>query len=421
LNDRNCHIPTHTAAPTLISFVRYVERIDTLEEYVDKTRFFRHVSLTCRLDKHTLGIVPRPQNANTWRPTKPYNEIPHLPPRADLETRVLLKACIGARAAIAELKQAAELIPDQGILINTLPLLEAQASSEIENVITTTDRLFEFREAEESADPATKEALRYGHALLEGFQLLRNRPLVTRTAEEICTLIKGREMRVRKVPGTALARRDEIVYTPPVGEELLRNLLANWERYMNEPSGVDPLIRMAVGHYQFEAIHPFTDGNGRTGRVLNSLFLISEGLLTLPILYLSRYIIGNKADYYHLLRSVTREEAWEDWTLFVLRGVEETARWTVDKIASVRKLHAATADYVREHSPKIYSHELISLIFERPYCRIQNVTARGIAGRQTASVYLKELVKIGILKEKAVGREKLFVNPKLMQLLTREV
>lgn len=356
-----------------------------------------------------------------WRANEPFNALPLLPPKVDLETRNLLKQCIPARAARAELKHAAELIPNQGVLINTLPLLEAQASSEIENIITTTDRLFQFREVDDAADAPTKEALRYSRALLEGFQTLRERPLTTRTAEKICSLIKGREMRVRKIPGTALAKQSgEIVYTPPVGEDLLRALLANWERFLHEATDIDPLIRMAVAHYQFEAIHPFTDGNGRTGRVLNSLFFISQDLLTLPILYLSRYIIQQKTDYYRLLRAVTRADAWEEWVMFMLKGVEETARWTVAKIAAIRKLQAHTVAHVRKATPKIYSHELVNLIFELPYCRIQNVTEREIAGRQTASVYLKELVKIGVLDEKPVGREKLFIHPKLMRLLTRE-
>jgi Fic family protein len=356
-----------------------------------------------------------------WRPQEPFNALPLLPPKVDLETHTLLKQCIPARAALAELKHAAELIPNQGVLINTLPLLEAQTSSEIENIITTTDRLFQFREVDDAADAATKEALRYSRALLEGFQTLRERPLTTRTAEKICSLIKGQEMRVRKIPGTALARQSgEIVYTPPVGEDLLRSLLANWERFLHEATEIDPLIRMAVAHYQFEAIHPFSDGNGRTGRVLNSLFFISQDLLTLPILYLSRYIIQNKADYYGLLRAVTKTNAWEDWIMFMLKGVEETARWTVKKIAAIRELQAHTAAHVRKALPKIYSHELVTLIFELPYCRIQNLTEREIAGRQTASVYLKELVRIGVLEEKAAGREKLFIHPKLMRLLTRE-
>jgi Fic family protein len=177
---------------------------------------------------------------------------------------------------------------------------------------------------------------------------------------------------------------------------------------------------MAVGHYQFEAIHPFTDGNGRTGRVLNSLFLISEGLLTLPILYLSRYIIREKYDYYRLLLEVTSHGAWEEWIVFMLRGIQETAHWTTKKIEAIRQLQAHTISYVRETAPKVYSFELMNLIFELPYCRIQNVTGRGVAVRQTASVYLKELVRIGVLEEKPVGREKLFIHPKLMRLLIRD-
>ena len=351
----------------------------------------------------------------------PFNALPPLPPTADLETRAILKACITARAALAELKQAAELIPNQAVLINTLPLLEAQASSEIENIVTTTDRLFQFREADGSADASTKEALRYSRALLDGYQSLKRRPLATRTAEEVCSWIKGKSMRVRKLPGTALVRADgKIVYTPPVGEALLRDLLANWERFLHEAPDIDPLIRMAVAHYQFEAIHPFADGNGRTGRVLNSLYFIEQGLLTLPILYLSRYIIKHKSEYYRLLGDVTRRGAWESWVLFMLKGVEETASWTVAKIEAIRRLQAHTAEHVRNAAPKVYSHELVNIVFELPYCRIQNLTARGVAGRQTASVYLKELVRIGVLKERAVGREKLFVHSNFLNLLARE-
>ncbi len=356
-----------------------------------------------------------------WRADQPFNDLPLLPPAGELETRTVLKRCITARAALAELKQAAELIPNQGVLINTLPLLEAQASSEIENIVTTTDRLFQFRDLDEKADPATKEALRHSHAVMEGFRSLTTRPLSTGTAEEVCSHIKGTEMRVRKIPGTALARMTgEIVYTPPVGEDLLRSLLANWERFLHEATEVDPLVRMAVGHYQFEAIHPFTDGNGRTGRVLNSLFFISEGLLSLPILYLSRYIIQHKADYYGLLREVTRSETWEAWVLFILRGVEETAHWTVGKIAAIRQLQAQTVEYARKAAPKIYSHELVNLIFEKPYCRISDVSNAGIAGRQAASRYLKQLVEIGVLREQPFGKEKLFLHPKFLSLLTRE-
>jgi Fic family protein len=357
-----------------------------------------------------------------WKPDRSYNDLPLLPPAAELETRAVLKQCISARAALAELKQAAELIPNQSLLVNTLPLLEARASSEIENIVTTADRLFQHARSEEQADAATKEALRYSRALFEGFTALKEYPLSTRTAEQICSRVKGIDMTVRRVPGTALGRQGsgEIIYTPPEGEPLLRDLLANWERFLHYETTLDPLIRMAVGHYQFEAIHPFTDGNGRTGRILNSLFLVQEGLLTLPILYLSRYIIKNRNDYYRLLLGVTREEAWEAWILFMLQGVEETAIWTNARISAIRRLSEHTADYMRQRVLKIYSLDLVHLIFELPYCRIANLIESGIAKRQTASQYLKQLVEIGVLEERTVGKEKLFLHPKLLKLLTQE-
>ena len=357
-----------------------------------------------------------------WQPDKPYLDLPTLPPQVDIETKAILKQCITARAALAELKQAAELIPNQAVLINTLPLLEAGASSEIENIVTTTDKLFQFLRNEDQADPATKEALRCSSALFEGFKALDQHPLNTRTIEDICTQIKGIQMNVRRTPGTALAndKTGEVIYTPPVGEDVLRTMLANWERFLHNAVEIDPLIRMAVTHYQFEAIHPFTDGNGRTGRIVNSLFLIQEGLLTLPILYLSRYIIQNKADYYRLLLQVTREQDWEAWIIYVLKGVEETATWTTAKIAAIRALSEHTVEYVKNKLPKVYSHELVSLIFELPYCRISSLAEAGIAKRQAASQYLKQLVKIGVLIEAPVTKEKLFIHPKLMQLLSKD-
>ena len=357
-----------------------------------------------------------------WHPDRPYNDLPRLPPAPDLEPRAVLKQCVTARAALAELKQAAELIPNPAMLINTLPVLEARASSEIENIVTTADKLFRHLRADSGADPATREALRYRRALLEGVKALKSRPLTTRTAESICTQIKGVQMSVRKVPGTALANdaTGEVIYTPPEGEARIRDLLANWERFLHDESAIDPLVRMAVAHYQFEAIHPFTDGNGRTGRVLNSLFLVEQGLLPLPILYLSRYIVANRTDYYRLLLAVTRDGAWEPWLLYILRAVEDTATWTTRKIGAIRRLASDTADYVRHKLPKIYSRELVDVVFEQPYCRIANLVDAKIAGRQAASRYLKALVSIGVLREQAFGKEKLFTHPKLMSLLTRD-
>ena len=356
-------------------------------------------------------------------PSRPYNTLPLLPPKADIETRAILKACIGARAAVAALRQAGTLIPNQGVLINTIPILEAQASSEIENIVTTTDALFRYAQIDpENADAATKEALRYRTALRQGVESLKAKPLSTSTAVAVCTTIQGRDMEIRRVPGTTLTNpaRNAVIYTPPVGEALLREKLANWERFIHEQAEADPLIRMAVAHYQFEAMHPFVDGNGRTGRVLNQLMLVEQGLLDLPVLYLSRYIIGNKADYYRLLLAVTRDAAWEKWILYMLAGVRETATWTVEKIQAIHHLMGHTAEYVRSRATKIYSRELVDLVFVQPYCRIQNVVEAGLGNRQTASVYLKTLADIGILKEVKAGREKLFIHPKFVALLTSE-
>lgn len=356
------------------------------------------------------------------RPDRPFNGLPSLPPAADIETRPILKLCIEARAALAELKMAGDLIPNQAVLVNTIPLLEAQASSEIENIVTTTDRLFRFadRAADAQADPATKEALRYRTALDEGFRRLADRPITTASAIRICRGIRGVDTDIRATPGTALANEatGEIVYTPPEGQSGLRDLLANWERYLHEHAETDPLIRMAVAHYQFEAIHPFTDGNGRTGRILNLLFLVETGLLKLPILYLSGYIIRRKADYYRLLLKVTTEQAREEWVLFMLQAMLETARWTADKILAIRGLLDRTAETVRREAPKIYSRELVEMLFMQPYCRIGNLIEAQIAQRQSASVYLKTLAEIGILEERKFGREKLFINPAFLKLLT---
>jgi Fic family protein len=352
----------------------------------------------------------------------PFNALPDLPPGREVETKAVLKKCITARAALAELKQSSELIPDARMLVNTLPLLEAQASSEIENIVTTTDSLFAYASlGQEHADPATKEALRYRTALREGVEYLRHRPLGTRLAEQLCTRIKGVEMTVRKVPGTALesSKTGKVIYTPPEGETLLRDKLANWERYLHQEETIDVLVRMAVAHYQFEAIHPFTDGNGRTGRLLNILFLVERELLSLPILYLSRYIIEHKDGYYANLLRVTTHQSWENWILYMLRGVEDTAVWTRDKIAAIRHLLEHTTQYVRQAAPDVHSRELIDVIFSQPYCRIVNLVEADIAKRQTASLYLKRLVNIGVLREIKAGREKLFIHPKLISVITK--
>ena len=357
-----------------------------------------------------------------WQPDQPYNDLPLLPPKSPIESIRVLKACVKARAALASLEQAAKRITNQAVLINTIPLLEAQGSTEIENIVTTTDKLFHYSNGKSGADPATKEALRYRTALNNGFLAIQERPLNVNTAIEICRTIKDSQLDIRKVPGTALAndRSGEIIYTPPEGEQCLHSLLSNWERYLHEESELDPLIRMAVAHYQFEAIHPFTDGNGRTGRILNVLFIIEQKLLSLPILYLSRFIIAQKNDYYRLLLAVTSNHQWEDWILFMLNAVEDTACWLVNKIDALTQLEKITIDHVKAKLPKIYTRELIDVLFEQPYCRISNLEEKGIAKRQAASSYLKALTNIGVLEERSHGREKLFIHTKYVTLLLGE-
>ncbi|EGD8586204.1 Fic family protein, partial [Shigella flexneri] len=293
-----------------------------------------------------------------WNAETPYNDLPILPPDLErIETRSVLKACISARAAIAELKTAGELIPDQGLLINILPMLEAKDSSRIENIVTTSDQLFQYADRADGADPATKEALRYRTALYDGYTHLEDYPLCTNTAVAICTKLRAVQTDIRKTPGTVLRdQNNNVVYTPPVGEDSIRELLANWERFIHGDDDLDPLVKMAIAHYQFECIHPFPDGNGRTGRILNILYLIQSELLSLPILYLSRFILERRDDYYTLLRRVTEEGDWESWILFMLEAVESTSRWTTDKISIVRALMAETTEYVREKLPKIYTH-----------------------------------------------------------------
>ncbi|MEE9269216.1 MAG: Fic family protein, partial [Candidatus Krumholzibacteria bacterium] len=303
------------------------------------------------------------------------------------------------------------------------PLREAKDSSAIENIVTTDDKLFHHAAMQEKdADPGTKETLRYRRALLEGYRNIRSRPLSTATAVKVCQTIRGVELNVRNTSGTALKNTvtDEIIYTPPKGEQLLFKILGNWETFLHEKTDIDPLIRMAVGHYQFEAIHPFTDGNGRTGRLLNILFLIGENLLDIPVLYLSRYIIENKDDYYRLLQEVTEKKHWEPWIVYMLMAVEKTAKWTTEKIRAIKDLMEHTSSYTSTAKPNVYTRELIELTFIQPYCRIVHVIDAGIAQRATASKYLKELSAIGVLKEITIGRDKVFIHPKFLNLLIRK-
>lgn len=355
-----------------------------------------------------------------YNPAAPYNDLPELPPPVELETKAILKACVRSRTAVAELKLAGRLIPDQSVLLNTIPLLEAKDSSEIENIVTTNDALFrEASHIEDVGDPSAKEALRYRSAIYAGVESLQARPLSVRTAIEVCSRIKGVDLNVRKTPGTTLrsSQTGEVIYTPPQGVDRLNVLLANWETFANTADDLDPLVRMAVLHYQFEAIHPFPDGNGRTGRILNILSLIQAGLLDIPTLYLSRHIVRSKAEYYSLLQGVTADGAWEPWIHYMLTAVEHTASWTNDRIRAIRDLLDHTTEYVRDAAPNVYSHELVQTIFALPYTRIGNLVERDVAKRVSASRYLKQLVEIGVLVEEKYGRDKVFVHRKYMELL----
>lgn len=353
---------------------------------------------------------------------KPYLDLPKLPP-PDVESKTVLRACVEARAALASVDMAGRLLPNSSVLINTIPLLEAQASSEIENIVTTNDELFKQARLDASdMAPATKEALRYRTALRAGFDALAERPLNMRTAIDVARMVTGIDLDVRKTPGTTLrnAGTGEVIYTPPDGETLLREMLANWESYVHADDGVEPLVKLAVQHYQFEAIHPFVDGNGRAGRILNVLYLVQKGLLRSPILYLSRYILRERATYYRLLQEVTRDKAWEAWVLWFVQGIRWTAEVTQRQIEDLRALQEHVDDELRTRAPDLRDPDLLRVIFTQPYCRIQDVVEAGVAKRQTASVYLQKLVAVGILEAQTVGRQKLFLNRRMLDLLTSD-
>jgi len=355
---------------------------------------------------------------------KPYNDLPLLPPSKNIETKAILKKAISAGRALAELKGLGATIPNQAILVNSIILQEAKASSEVENIITTHDALFRAFTAKTSQiDPATKEVLRYREALWVGFNDLQERSLLTTNLFiRIVQTIRGNQAGIRNTPGTKIlnAATGEVVFTPPEGVALIREKLKNLEEYIHEEDGVDPLIKLALIHHQFEAIHPFTDGNGRTGRILNILYLLFKGLLDLPVLYLSKYIIEQKSDYYHHLRSVTDDGEWEPWILYILEAVEQTSLHTRDKIIAIRDLMDETLQYVKEKLPsRVYSKDLIEIIFRQPYTKGQFLVDAGIAERKTAANYLKEIEKTGILKAQKLGKENLYLNVKLFELLSK--
>lgn len=357
---------------------------------------------------------------SAWAPETPYNDLPDLPDWDLLETKSVLKSTASARAAIAALNQAARSMPNPTVLINTIPLLEAQASSEIENVVTTTDRLFKFSSSTtNAADSATREALRYRRALYEGFVNLRQRAVLTpATAMEICSTIKMRTMSLRDGPGTYIGNpiTKRAIYTPPDSEPVIREKLDHWAQFVNSPSSVDPLVKMAAAHYQFEAIHPFEDGNGRTGRVLNVLSLVADDVLVLPILYLSRFIIMNKSEYYRRLLAVTADGDWDGWLIFMLEGMRQTADFTLDQIAAFRGLHEEFKEHLRALFNGVNA-DLLEVLFEQPYCRTQDVVGRCHVSRPTAANWLKTLVEAGHLQSLKEGKERLYINHQFLEML----
>ncbi len=316
------------------------------------------------------------------------------------------------------------LIPNQLIFLQLIGLQEAKLSSEIENVVTTHDKLYKAFDNKEAADPATKEVLRYKDALWLGFDWIETekRPLNTALFEKIGEALTKSKGCVRTMPGTKLVNSHrQAVYIPPEGETRLRDLLANLEQFIYSNDDLDPLVKLGIIHYQFEAIHPFYDGNGRTGRILNILYLIEMDLISLPILYLSGYVISHKSDYYRLLQKVTKEssdaKAWEEWSFFMLDAVIETAKKTQEKIRLIQSLIEKTEKLIHEKLPKIYSKSLINLLFSHPYCKIAFLEKAGIAKRQTASVYLKELGEAGVLVCQKKGRDKYFINQAFLDIL----
>ncbi len=361
---------------------------------------------------------------SNWHPEEPYNDLPGLPPDLSaVETPRVLKAVTEARVALARLDQAADLMPNPSVLINTIPLLEAQASSEIENIVTTTDSLFKASQITDGEpDPAVKETLRYRAALRSGFENMQSRALTVRTVIDVCSEIKGIDMDVRKLPGTRIANpaTGAIIYSPPEGADVIREKLGDWEQFIHaEGDGLDPIVRMAIAHYQFEAIHPFTDGNGRTGRVINILILHDAGLLRLPILYLSRYIIANKNDYYTLLNNVTAESAWEPWTMYMIEAVRQSAESTTAKILAIRDLQNDFQDRFQRVTHGMSNVNFLNVLFSQPYSRIGNVIEDCGVTRPTASSWLDALVDEGVLVKIQVGRERLFLNHEYLELLAR--
>lgn len=356
---------------------------------------------------------------------EPYNDLPGLPPKINLEDPALLKRAIKASRLLAELKGYCQTLPDPKLLINTVVLQESKDSSAIENIVTTQDELYRAVAAIDDGmdfSYATKEVLQYREALYKGMDLMEKRGLTTNSLVAIMQKLKHSTEEIRKGTGTRLANpaTKEIIYTPPEGESLIREKLAVLEKFIhNEKDDTDALIKMALIHYQFEAIHPFSDGNGRTGRILNVLYLVYRGLLNIPVLYLSSYIIQKKSNYYRLLRDVTENQNWNEWIAFMLDAVSETAALTLNKIASIHTLKKEMALQVKSILKTSYNSELVDLMFTYPYLKIKILERNKIGHRQTASVYLQKLAGAKILSPVKLGKEIYYINHQLMEVISK--
>ncbi|MCW2278118.1 Fic family protein [Heliophilum fasciatum] len=349
------------------------------------------------------------------------NQLPLLPPDVDVETKAVLKQLARANRALAELKGYADTIPNKHILINAVMINEAKDSSAIENIITTHDDLYKAMSDANGASAAAKEVVSYRTALWFGYEQVKAREMLTTNMMiEIQGHIEKNRAGIRKLPGTVLRneRTGETVYTPPAGEDTIRTLLANLETYINDDiDDIDPLIKLAMIHYQFESIHPFYDGNGRTGRIINVLYLVLKGLLDSPILYLSRYIIRNKSAYYQLLQSVRTESNWEPWIIYILTGIEETAEETLQLVKRINAEVEAMSAEIKDKLPKIYSKELIELLFYEFYTKITYIEKGLSVSRKTAINYLNVLEKEGFLISEKIGKERIYQNKRLYDLV----
>lgn len=349
------------------------------------------------------------------------NSLRKLPPKENLETKEILRQLSRSHRALAELKGFSDMIPNKNILINAITINEAKDSSEIENIVTTHDELFKMMSSESYSSPSAKEVVNYRTAIWKGYTLIKEKDFIsTNMMIEVHNIIEPNKPGIRKIPGTVLKNQatGEVVYTPPTGEEEIISYLNNLEDYINNDNDkIDYLIKLAVIHYQFECIHPFYDGNGRVGRMVNVLYLILKDLLDSPILYLSKYIIKNKTKYYNLIQSVTDDGNWEDWILFILKGIEETSVETLDIVRNINNLLEKTALEIREALPNIYSRELVELIFFEFYTKIAYIEEGLGVTRKTASKYLSTLEEKGFLLSEKMGREIIYLNKNLFEIV----